>query len=47
MASELDQKSLEEAFTGRADIQAAIRAAAGTFYTTIFAAMPLSYEYLY
>ena len=29
MASELDQKSLEQAFQGRADIQAAIRAAAG------------------
>ena len=38
MASELDQKSLEQAFQGRADIQAAIRAAAG---------MPLSLVFLH
>jgi hypothetical protein len=29
MASELDQKSLEQAFQGRPDIQGAIKAAAG------------------
>ena len=29
MASKLDQKSLEQAFQGRVDIQEAIRAAAG------------------
>jgi hypothetical protein len=31
MASKLDQKSLEQAFEGRSDIQSAVRAAAGMF----------------
>lgn len=51
MASELDQKSLEQAFSSRPDIKGAIQAAAGMPTVTYFrrsslcAVRPQLYEY--
>jgi hypothetical protein len=40
MASQLDQKGLEQAFEGRADIQAAIQAAAGISTSIVLSLAP-------